>query len=89
MYEYVKLCDIGQTNDSFVSIADIFYTVVKVFGDYNEFVSEVYRDGIVNVDVYFDEDGLDYERVNDYSMRLKIVDEVTLRLIRSEGYSIW
>lgn len=96
MYEYVKLCDIpsvlvksDHSNNTDLLIAGIFYAVVKVFGGYNEFVSEVYRDGIVNVDLDFDEDGLDYDRVNDYGIRLKIVDKVTLRLIRSEGYSIW
>jgi hypothetical protein len=97
MYEYVKLCDLEGVNlkhssdsNSHVLIAEMFYTVVKVFGGYNEFVSEVYRDGIVDEPVvHFDEDGLDYERVSDYGIRLKIVDEVALRLIRSEGYSIW
>jgi len=95
MYEYVKLCDLSispiyHNNDSDqVLIAEMFYTVVKVFGGYREFVSEVYKDGIVGVDIHFDEDGLDYERVNDYGIRLKIVDEVTLRLIHSEGYSVW
>lgn len=95
MYEYVKLCDLSispiyHNNDSDqVLIAEMFYTVVKVFGGYKEFVLDVYRDGTVGICVHFDEDGLDYERVNDYGIRLKIVDEVTLRLIHSEGYSIW
>ena len=96
MYEYVKLCNLDVVtlkdsgcSDSHVLIAEMFYIVVKLFGGYNEFVSEVYRDGIVSVDVHFDEDGLEYDRVNDYGIRLKIVDEVALRLIHSEGYSIW
>ncbi len=94
-YEYVKLCDLGvapyHSNDSApVLVAEMFYAVVKVFGGYNEFVSEVYRDGGGDEPVvHFDEDGLDYDRVKNYGIRLKIVDEVALRLIRSEGYSIW
>lgn len=97
MYEYVKLCDIpsvliksDHSNNTHIRITEMFYTVVKVFGGYNQFVSEVYADGVgLDLDAWMDEDGLDYERVHDYGIRLKIVDEVALRLIHSEGYSIW
>ena len=66
----------------------LFGSMMKVFGGWKVFYREVVEGGGA-MDLAWDEDGIDYERIIDYTVRLRITGGVAERLIKSEGYRLW
>lgn len=72
-----------------VSIAGgVFCSFMLAFGGWHEFYHEVLRSG-GSMNLAWDEDGVDYERIIDYVVRLRMVGGRAERLIKSEGYRLW
>lgn len=66
----------------------VFCSTMKMFGGWKEFYREVLRNG-GGMSLQWDEDGIDYERIIDYTVRLTMTGGVAERLIKSEGYRLW
>lgn len=91
--EYVEVekvdFDYGFENPGHLTIAGgIFNSLMLMFGGWREFYREVVNSG-GGMDIVWDEDGIDYERIIDYTVRLMISGGVAERLIKSEGYRLW
>jgi len=93
--EYVNVQDIdfsydGDVDEPMYIAAKVFYTVINVFGKWREFIREVRSaSGAVNMDICFDEDEMDYERLAKYSVRLLLAGGEAERLMKLEGISLW
>jgi hypothetical protein len=93
--EYVNVQDIdfnydGDVDEPMYIAAKVFYAVINVFGEWREFIREVRSaSGAVNMDMGFDEDGMDYERLAKYSVKLLLVGGEAERLMKLEGISLW
>jgi hypothetical protein len=66
----------------------MFYSIMLMFGGWRDFYREMRKSG-GSMDLAWDEDGVDYERIIDFTIRLKMVDSNAEKLIKSEGYRLW
>lgn len=97
MGEIVEFVEIERVYFSFGSgvdeplytVASMFYSLIKVYGGWREFVREVRTDGGSLMLDHFDEDGMDYERLADYSVRLMLTGKKSDRLMKSERAGLW
>jgi hypothetical protein len=93
--EYVNVQDIdfnydGDVDEPMYMAAKVFYAVINVFGEWQEFIREVRSaSGSIDMAVGFDEDGMDYERLAEYSVKLLLVGGEAERLMKLEGISLW
>jgi hypothetical protein len=93
--EYVNVQDIdfnydGDVDEPMYMVAKVFYAVINVFGEWKDFVRYVRSaSGTINMDIGFDEDGMDYERLAEYSVKLLLVGGEAERLMKLEGISLW
>lgn len=93
--EYVNVQDLDFSYDRDVDepmyiAAKVFYAVINVFGGWREFIREVRSaSGAINMDICFDEDGIDYERLANYSVKLLLAGGEAERLMKLEGISLW
>ena len=94
--EYVEVEEIDFSYDNVYSgeagpltlAGGIFDSLMLVFGGWRDFYREVRRSG-GGMDLAWDEDGIDYERIIDFTIRLRMTGGVAERLIKSEGYRLW
>jgi hypothetical protein len=93
--EYVNVQDIdfsydGDIDEPMYIAAKVFYAVINVFGEWREFIREVRSaSGTINMDICFDEDGMDYERLAKYSVKLLLAGGEAERLMKLEGIRLW
>lgn len=93
--EYARIEDVdfsfdGDVDEPMYIAAKGFYAAINIFGGWRDFVREVRSaSGTIDLDIGFDEDGMDYERLAEYSVKLVLVGGETERLMRSEGFSLW
>lgn len=76
--------------DEPMSIAGyMFSSVIKAWGGWREFIRDIRGAGGRIELMQYDEDGIDYERLAEYSVRLMLVGGESERLMKSEGLSLW
>jgi hypothetical protein len=78
----------GGSSDGMHIAAGMFGSFMEVFGGWRSFYNEVHKAGGVML-LEWDEDGLDYDRLSSYVVRLLMMGGVAERLIKSEGYRLW
>jgi hypothetical protein len=78
----------GESDDGMHIAAGMFGSFMEVFGGWRSFYSELHKAGGVML-LEWDEDGLDYDRISSYVVRLMLMGGRAERLIKSEGFSIW
>jgi hypothetical protein len=78
----------GGSSDGMHIACSMFGVFLGVFGGWRDFYNEVHRAGGVML-LEWDEDGIDYDRISSYVVRLILTGGVAERLIKSEGYRLW
>ena len=78
----------GGSSDGMHIAGSMFGTFMEVFGGWRSFYNEVHRAGGVML-LEWDEDGIDYDRISSYVVRLILMGGRAERLIKSEGYRLW
>jgi hypothetical protein len=76
--------DANPDSDMFIA-ASVFHSKINIWGGWRVFFKDVRGSS----DIGYDEDGIDYERLAAYSIKLLLVGGKAERLIKSEGYSLW
>lgn len=97
MGEMVEFVEIERVYFSFGSgideplylAASMFHSLIRACGGWREFVKDARAGGGSLMLDHFDEDGIDYERLADYSVRLLLTGKKSERLMRSEGAGLW
>ena len=87
-FDYGHLDSKTMCPDHLTVAAGIFNTLMLVFGGWREFYRDVVRNG-GGMDLAWDEDGIDYERIIDFTVRLRMTGGIAERLIKTEGYNLW
>jgi hypothetical protein len=77
-----------QASDHLVIAGAMFGSLIDIFGGWRSFYREVVGAG-GSMSLEWDSDGVDYERLIDYTVRLKMVGGLAERLIISEGLRLW
>lgn len=77
----------GGSSDGMSTAAGMFGTFMEVFGGWYEFYHGVLRNGGVML-LEWDQDGIDYDRISSYVVKLILMGSKAERLIKSEGYRL-
>lgn len=78
----------GGSSDGMSTAAGMFGTFMEVFGGWRDFYNEVHKAGGVML-LEWDQDGIDYDRISSYVVRLMLMGTKAERLIVGEGFRLW